>query len=606
MGNWRIETNEDDQTSINKGASLFIGATVVRSSRGPSEFMRFDVGESQKIVDVFGVPTSTYSSIQDAIDLNQTCSVYLASPSKTGKYGGVFVTKQGTIPFASGFDTQTIADYSSVAQEDNIGTGDGITSNFTHNLNGYQYYENLSIDIKVNDISITISASDEDPEVLTSSPDIGSGTYNRTTGLLDFTFDAPITSGESIDITYNLDLSDGLYFILYDSYFQEDNRRVQVTADSNITGAFYIAVDQWNTVSSSWVSLSNSPYHVSIVEDGKDDSNVLIDIEEVFEDSYFFTPVINNRVFTSFVDDTTTIELNGGDRGVTAESADFVAIYDDLKDKETYDVSLVIHGEADQTVASNFETLRNGECSRTRFAFPGIDTTAEAIIADPSTYKYNINNRGVYCYGATWGTHLNNYGGKNINCSNMGLIGGKIADIVQNGPGGSPSWIDENGLGGQLGSKIVSFNQFVTDTQNELLTDDRINTCIMHSTHGAMILSSRTTLSKETDMSYIEYSSLQDYILKQIENDVLPLQIKKTNDNYHRQVQKSLCEGVIETAENFIEDSLVKCDLDNNTASVRANKKCVVSIGVQYTSISNMVILNYVTSNIGVSIEDTL
>lgn len=89
-----------------------------------------------------------------------------------------------------------------------IGTGDGSTTTFTYTYTKPSLYINQSIKMYVETTDINISASDASTEILTTSPDIGSGTYVRETGELLFTFDNPPLSGENIYVELTVDVDD--------------------------------------------------------------------------------------------------------------------------------------------------------------------------------------------------------------------------------------------------------------------------------------------------------------------------------------------------------------------------------------------------------------
>ena len=90
---WRIKTVERDDTERTLTSTPIVGATVVVSPKGPKVFTRFNRGDRQGILNTFGYPSKDYPSIQDALDIVDKCSMWIASPYKNGTYGGVFVTK---------------------------------------------------------------------------------------------------------------------------------------------------------------------------------------------------------------------------------------------------------------------------------------------------------------------------------------------------------------------------------------------------------------------------------------------------------------------------------------------------------------------------------
>ena len=100
---WRLQTVEQDNTKKANVSTPTVGAIAIVSPKGPKTFTKFNKGDTQGILNTFGYPSKDYPTIQDALDVVQKCTMYVASPYKGGTYGGVFVTKSmGTIPFKIG------------------------------------------------------------------------------------------------------------------------------------------------------------------------------------------------------------------------------------------------------------------------------------------------------------------------------------------------------------------------------------------------------------------------------------------------------------------------------------------------------------------------
>ena len=108
---WRIKTVEKDNTEKALTSTPIVGAIGIISPKGPNTFTRFNKGDTQGILNTFGYPSKDYPTIQDALDIVSSCSMWVASPYKNGTYGGVFVTKAGTIAFNQGVSTKEITDY---------------------------------------------------------------------------------------------------------------------------------------------------------------------------------------------------------------------------------------------------------------------------------------------------------------------------------------------------------------------------------------------------------------------------------------------------------------------------------------------------------------
>lgn len=602
---WRIKTNEVDLTERATTSLTVEGATAIKAPKGPETWSLFPRGSTQKILDVFGYPNATYPGIQDAIDFNNVAPLWISAPNKTGKYGGVYITTAGTIPFVTGTSTKSIADYAAIPCTPTIITADGVQTIFTFTLPSKEYYVNQSIDILIDDVSINISATDAATEVLTTTPDVGDGTYVRSTGVLTFTFDTAPTLGQIIKASYNINISAIVYCTLFDQNFQTDDIKVLVEKDTAISGNFFMNIYRYNPLEEDYFEVPNSPFNFALDVNGKDGDGRNIYIGKVFdENQYIFTATVQNATFTTFTNDTTSIALVGGNRGATITGTDFATAFDVLKDTDKYsNVEIIFDNTAEAAVATEFETLRNNYQKYCRFMLPTTDTSAATIIANPLTAANNIaNNRGIYYYCLTWGIHQDIYRGQNFNCSNMGLVASKMASVLLNGPGGVPAWIDENRIGGQLGSSIVKLNQFASEDERHQLDTLNFNPVVIHPTYGPMIISWKTRYAKTSDFNLIGQSSLTDWIIK-LAQPVLNEQIGKLNDDYHRNLVGSKLTSILSTLNKWLFDYLVDTSRDVNTDEILAQQKFVASVAVQFSPYTSQIIFNFIVSRIGTDIK---
>lgn len=604
---WRIKTKFIDKSETVNLNTAFLGYTVIDAPKGQAEPLLIGRGATQKILDTYGYPSVDNPAIQDAIDFNLVADLWISAPHSNGLYGGVFVTKDGSLPFVSGVSTQAISDYSAINCEYQIGVGDGTTTNFSIELPlAADYYNNQSIDIEVDDTSLTITATDAEPEILSSSPDVGDGTYTRATGVVEFTFDTAPTAGEIITATYTVDISDVIYFTLFDANPQSDDLAVQIS-NVNSDDVFTMSVYRYDQVQKDYYEVPSSPYQISIDPLGVDGNGRNIYIEDIFDDeNVIFKGVVETETFDTFVDDTAIVALAGGDRGDALTGSNLAAGYDYLQDAYGYPAAVVFNSTDDSEVATKFETLRSTYQTRTRYLLCGEDISAANIIADPTGFKNNIDNRGIYYYGLNWGIHQDIYRSKPFNCSNMGLIAGKLMEVLLNGPGGNPQWLDENGIGGQLGSSILSLNQSATQTELKQLDNIRVNGIINHPQYSVLIEGGRTTQTLDSDYAYIAQSSLADYIVKAIEDQVLPRQLAKLNDIFHREVVRSKCNTILTSVSAWLNDFYVLCDETNNTPEIFQQQKFVVTVGVQFTPYAQTIEFIFINTPQGVSVEETI
>ena len=609
---WRISTKLFDKTDITPVSDPIIGATVIKSYKGQKKFTFFNRGDSAGIINTFGYPSKEYPSIQDAIDINNKCAMWIASAYKGGTYGGVFVTARGSVPFVNGVKEKNFEDLSEVKCVETLGIADG-TDTVENTLSSYKFINFDSIKITVNDSLLDASFTETSEgsgiyNITDTNTVLKEGsTYDTNNGEMVLKFTNSPAKGTDIEIAYNIDVSD-TYLILYDKDMQSDDLAIQVKKDDDVEG-FDISVFRYDFVEDDWSEVRNSPFLVGLKETSKDTYGDNIYIENIFNDEQtLFDAQVINADITDFVSDTSKVELKGGYRGDEVEGADLARVYDDLKDTAKYQIKFAFDGTASEEVVAKFELLRNGECKWTRFLYCGKNLSAEAIIADPSKVSCGINaNRGMYCYVTNWGIHKDIYQGNNFMCSNMGLIAGRFVDTLNVG-GGQPAWIDgDDGVGGTLGDSIVKLAQSTSETQLEQLDTLGFNPVVYDASYGPMVVGWRTRqVVRKSAYSYISQSSLADTIVDLVERNVLPLRIGKIIDETAFSAVRTGCETILRNYSRFLDDYVVICDSRNNSDDTKADQKLIVAIGVQFAGFAEKIMFTFSSFRQGVNVEEEI
>ena len=605
MNSWRINTFFEDKSVVVKPSTSALAFTAIKASKGTSEPTYFDVGQDSRIISVLGYP-SYANGVQDVIDYNRKAPIYVSAPSKDGKYGGVFVTALGSVPFETGYATAEDFNLDEVVKSADLGEGDAVTTNFTATIDLPAQYIARSLKVLVDGVEDTLVFDDPDPEGSESfTGDLLTGTYNKVTGEVDIDFTSPPSLKTILTIEYVADFSSITYFVLRSYSKCADDTAVKVVSLGNGLFNIYVFIKD---VNGDYSELSDSPYKVSLDPYGKDDNGKNIYIENVLKNNIYIRGLDTELAFSTFADDEDNVLFQGGDRGTDIDETDLATAFLAIKDVNKYPIKVFFSNSPTQTIATAFETMRNTLFKRSRFLLITPDSTAQELITSGVASKYNLSNRGIYVYCLTWGTHIDSYRGNDFYCSNIGLIASRHADSINSKYKGGmgPLWIDENGVGGELGSSIVDLSQDATEDELKQLDALHLNAIKFDFSLGPIITSQRTTLNTEGDYSYIGHSGLADYIVENIEKSVLPYQIGKLNDIFHRGVAKSNSEVILNSVRDLIEDYHVKCDDENNNADVLNQKKFVLTVGVQYTPQSEMIDFIFINSPLGVDIKEVV
>lgn len=514
----------------------------------------------------------------------------------TGVTGVYTVTNSGS--------NDTIDDYSNIQATNTIGVGNGTNLVYISSLINYKYYKPASITLLVNGVPIALTESTLAQTETYTGTNV-TLTYVKNTGAIQIAWTTGHAPVGSIVVNYRIDIEAITYFTLYDKYQQFDDVAIQVSPDVNIVGNFNIRIFRYSQINQAYNEIPQSPVTVGLTPNATDANGVNVYIKNVFDNNQIlFYPTIQNTVYSTMTGDISPVAFSGGNRGSLPTNSQLALTYETLKDKLTYPVKVIFDTTGFPEVAQEFISLRGtdgqpGVLNRVRFMLPTPDVNPASIISTPATYNNGANDRGIWYYCLTWGIHSNLYTGVNFNCSNMGLVAGKALAMLKNGPGGAIAWQDENGVGGQLGGTIVKLNQSVLDSQLKQLNNLHFNAVINHPSYGIMIENARTMLQKESDYSYISASSITDWVLDIIETQVLPAQIYKFNDDYHQSVVRGKADTVMRGLSKYFESYAIKCDNENNNASIKNARKFVLTIGVVFTKDAATVSLIFVNSPSG-------
>ncbi len=612
---WRVQVNEIDRSRTVGSAVGSIGACVIRAPKGVAKPTLIYQGSEQRILDIFGYPSSSYPDIWEAIQFNNERSLWISAPydNISVLYGGVLVTKTGTIALKTGILDPSTFDVTAINTIEQIGVGDGATVLFNYTTTfGVGKYVNQSIGLTINhngtDEIVDLTPTDADPEVLAGTITGGaagtvSGTFARTTGVMSLTFsNAPLTT-DTLSINYDSDYSSDTYFTLLSSSPREDDEAVLVTYD---TGSSLFTINLYiKNNKGTWRKVTD--YKVSITPNTYDGFGANVYITEILSDNDYLIPIDSSLAYSTFTNDTANVEFGGGTRGFTITITDLTTGWDFYKQKNTYTADIFMDFSADPGIPALFDTLRSSYQKYKSYILPlPIETSSTSIITKSG---YSINNRGLsFCWN--WGRVRDTYNNSSFWTSLVGRVGIKFAQMDNIFNGLAPSWIDENNHGGQLGGGIIELKYDPSETELEALDTAGINPIIFDPSYGVMIVSQRTAQSPSllSDSSWIAHSRLFDYIISNTITQILTYQITKLNDEIHRQIASSLGQTLISpiVSLGLLSEAIPKCNRDNNTDSVLARREFVFTWGVKVTPFSEKIVFNFVNVGQTIKVEEVI
>lgn len=602
----QVITNDKSATVSTSVGST--GATVIKSKRGGNKPVLFYPNSEKRIIDYFGIPDTNNEAVDDVITYNAKYPIWVSAPSVGGRYGGVLVTKTGTKAFAGGKTSKTI-DFSaveSILSVDEVPNGTITNFNATLASTEIPLYNSGTVDILVNGVSINVTAATgADPEILTTTPSIGSGTFTKATGKLDFTFTTAPVTGSVIEVTYTSNHLTDTYLAVFNENPQADDLKLKVTKNTDNT--FNITLYKYSYSTLTYEVINGYPLIVSTTPNTKDGYGRNIFADVYLEDSDFIEPVANTALAVStFTDDTAAVAFTGGKRGTTT-SAQLTTGWNYFQNANKYKADIFFDTTADSVVPPLFDTLRNSYQKYSYYILPTTNVSPEDAITAYTSLM--TDNKGVAFYWG-WAKINNAYTGSTISSSLMGRRALRLADMYDVFNGLAPAWYNENSThGGQLGSVVEMFYD-CNDTQQELLHAARINPTVVHPTFNTVLTRERTSQSLQSDYSSIGHVRLADYLISNIISQALPYQLYKLNDTEHRTKVASQIDKIISpvAAEpyNLLRDYTIKCDAKNNNDTVLALEQFIVSVAIKFTPFSKKITLYFTNTAQGTSVSEAV
>lgn len=587
------------------------GATVAHAQKGFEKPIFFSAQNSERMKDYFGAPTVKYPEIAEAFDYNSYGNGWVSAPSKDGRLGAIAIPKTGSvIEYGMGLTESAIA-----------------TSNFTDIMEDFKSTESIaslvgtysSPTTGVVAESLFIYLADGTKLVLDVTEAAGVETYT----LVDSGQFSVFASAERTVATgvIEVTLTDASGFadidkigILNDKsadFVSADGTLVVTTStptdipvyiDTTSDASGLITLTVYEKVSG--VTTEKDSYTFSLDPDSTDDFGVDNYITDIITDINPFIQVyFLGDDFSAFSMQELSLQLlDGHTRGATLPATalaggSYAKGWSYYQQKNIFPADIFYDPSDETATAGQISTVVTNFQKNTSGIFAIEKLSATDIIADPISAKKGVTSPDMAAYDS-WHVMSNTYGKGAILRNLTGRIAVKYAQMKDVANGLSPSYVDENGHGGQLGAGVVE--PLYDDREGLKLTldADHINFVGVDLNYGLMVQGDRTCASDEGDYSYIGRRRVRNYIADQIVSLILPLQINKPNDSLHRKKiynqTTSVVSPLVGGGRGILDDALVVCDLTNNTDIIRNANTFVLDVVIKITPNSQRIKLNIV------------
>ena len=615
MSSWRITTILIDRSQISIPKNGTTGAMVIRAPKGTEVPILVDVGQTDRIIDLFGSPSTDYPDVWEAIQYNKYNPLWIAAPYSTADatFGGALLTNVGSASLSTGLKKSEIATYTfptpSVLITDTIGTGDDSNLTFTKVLSKTPVTPTSSnFDIYKNgvDMAVTVGTAVAGVYPIThASLDTGSQ-YDSNTRTLTLVFLIAPGLTDTYTVKYQTTATCFVLLLARSPYI--DDLSIRSSYDT-INSLFNVNLYKLNSYGD--FNLLKT-YSFSLTEGSKDGFGKPNYIEDVFTDDDYLQYKVNTGASVSNVtNDTTYIAFGGGSRDKTdLTTAMIVTTWDQFKSARKYAAKYFMSTVSDSTIVSKFVELRTGFQPFAKYILP-LPQSGSASSAITTKEGYGVDERGLRFYW-NWIKAKTIYG--TFWTSGVSGVGTKHALMKDVYFGLAPAWIDENKHGGQLGDyldnavKETAYDP--TESELQALDEAGINPIVLDQAYGPMIVSQRTgqNPNKLSDTSWIGHSDVIDYIFENIIGSVLTAQICKLNDPTHRSLVLSKANGITTPIKqaSILRDVANKCDKGNNGDAVLAQRQFVLTTAIQVTPFSERIQFNLIATEQTVTIQQVL
>lgn len=572
--------NEDLSASLVSTSTRVLGYTVVDAEKGPCKPVRIPSGSTEKIQSIFGYTSARYPMIQEALDFNAGYDLFISAPydATCSKVGVAYVTDKGI--FAADpveLDGTYIEDLS----EDSDIEIPGITSNLSMRKAGSFISEakivpsektitikksNQVVNLKEED-TLTIRTGTKERTVLIKADTDGSlGAYSHvelsetresgltkvgtvTAGTITFNsvsslpgdfFHESVIEANLAKSTFkfyqageDFEESTKVYAVIYQKYASNRTTKISckpqtIQSDKVFTFTVSEAISPTRTVS--------KKYTLSLDVAAKDGFGASLGYDSVLaNDSFIGLYLLDDDIEGAVFDEGNCILEGTRVSSVSLEDGWL------FPEKPEYgDVDLFFNSEVDPDPNSSFFTLANRTPYPVQgFLFSKTPTDLEQIAPLAFGPRY-WNICGKFARVSTYTKE------KYVS----GLVGSRAlmqARIIEGSYGGvAPMFLNENGLGGQLGVSVrKALNSWDKD-EVDTLTDNNYNPIIKDPTYGLLIVGQKTCQAGVlSDWSYIGHVCSFIALEKALIEDVLIPQIGKPNNDYYRDLRKTQVEAYL-------------------------------------------------------------
>ncbi len=298
--------------------------------------------------------------------------------------------------------------------------------------------------------------------------------------------------------------------------------------------------------------------------------------------------------------------LSGGDIG-NVQTANVVTAYDYFVNADTVDVSLILSGPANQTIATHLiDNIAEVRKDCVVFLSPERADVVDnygSEVTDILSYRNSLTSSSYAVMDSNWKYQYDKYN----DVYRWVPLNGDIAGLAARTDRDRDPWYSPAGLNRGIIKNVIKLAWNPNKTDRDDLYVKGVNPVVTFSGEGTMLYGDKTLLSRPSAFDRINVRRLFIVLEKSIARAARS-SLFEFNDQFTRAQFVSLVEPFLRDVQGRrgITDFRVVCDETNNTGEIIDRNEFVGDIYIKPARSINFIQLNFVAVRTGVSFDEVV
>jgi phage tail sheath protein FI len=300
-----------------------------------------------------------------------------------------------------------------------------------------------------------------------------------------------------------------------------------------------------------------------------------------------------------------TVSLSNGSDG-NVSTANVVTAYDSFDNADSVDISLVVSGPANQTIADSLISMAETRKDCLIFLSPekaDVVNNAGDEATDTVAYRDTLTSTSYAVLDGNWKYQYDKYN----DVYRWVPLNGDVAGLCARTDQERDPWFSPGGLNRGIIKNIIKLAYNPTKTDRDTLYVKGINPIVTFQGEGTVLFGDKTLLSKPSAFDRINVRRLFIVLEKAIAR-AARFSLFEYNDQFTRAQFVALVEPFLRDVQGRrgITDFRVVCDETNNTGEVIDRNEFIGDIYIKPARSINFIQLNFVAVRTGVSFDEVV